>query len=382
MRSTLFAALALLTLALPTGAAAETPEDPARFGPYAVGVTTLEVRSLLHPRETLHTMVWYPADVAVDAEPYVYLDDPLVGSLSFTAVLDAAIVREDGPYQVIAFSHGNGGVNYQSVFMTELLASHGYIVVSPDHPGNTLFDYNPTSLVTGWFTRPLDISAVLDEMERQNDASTSRFRDLLDMEGGVGMTGHSFGGYTTLAVAGARVNLNPPAERCARARDPEACAVLKAARATHRPLNDGFLDLSDPRVIAAVPLAPLGWEPFRAEGLAYLTVPLQLQGGLLDDTCPYETEVLPAYTYASGPKSLLEIFDAGHMAWTDLCELQPDYEECFAPFLPMDLAHDVINRYAHSHFQVYLSGDTRYETFLTDDAAIDLADILAWHQAL
>ena len=42
-----------------------------------------------------------------------------------------------GPWPIILFSHGNQGIKEQSFFLTEHLASHGYLVVAPDHQYNT-----------------------------------------------------------------------------------------------------------------------------------------------------------------------------------------------------------------------------------------------------
>ncbi len=45
------------------------------------------------------------------------------------AVRDAALDRRGAPYPTILFFHGNGGVRAQSYFLTEHLASHGFVVV-------------------------------------------------------------------------------------------------------------------------------------------------------------------------------------------------------------------------------------------------------------
>lgn len=45
-----------------------------------------------------------------------------------------------GPFPLVVYSHGNGGLRYVSAFLTEHLASHGFIVVAPDHVGNTAID--------------------------------------------------------------------------------------------------------------------------------------------------------------------------------------------------------------------------------------------------
>ena len=82
--------------------------------------------------------------------------------------------RADGPYPLVVFSHGAYGVRFQSVFFTAYLASHGYVVVAPDHPDNCLFDlfvqggYSMEEVVNSSFDRPFDIT--------NSNAKTSRLR--------------------------------------------------------------------------------------------------------------------------------------------------------------------------------------------------------------
>ena len=55
------------------------------------------------------------------------------GELATSAAADVAFRFDDGPYPVVFFSHGSGGIRMQSTYLTVALASHGYVVVSPDH---------------------------------------------------------------------------------------------------------------------------------------------------------------------------------------------------------------------------------------------------------
>ena len=61
-----------------------------------------------------------------------------------------------------------------------------------------------TSLPREYVDRPLDISFTLDELERLT-AVGGAYQGRLDLNR-VGMIGHSLGGYTTLAIAGAPIN--------------------------------------------------------------------------------------------------------------------------------------------------------------------------------
>jgi len=174
--------------------------DPFARGTYPVGVRTIEVYDAERDR-MLPTEVWYPATSAyvgqdlADATKDVY--EPLANlPPSFqNAVRDAD--EADGGIP-IAFSHGVAGHRRQSTHLCTHLASHGYVVAAPDHVGNTLADLMHQFLsgpsgadllelfIQSGLDRPIDILRVLDAVGGEEP---------------VGVCGHSFGGWTTLAVA-------------------------------------------------------------------------------------------------------------------------------------------------------------------------------------
>jgi dienelactone hydrolase len=110
---------------------------------------------------------------------------------------------------MVVFSHGYGGHRRQSTFLCTHLASHGYLVAAPDHTGNTIQDVmegilarvqgrpavDPfTTLKDFIVLRPADVTFLLDHLlaDGQLDADPER----------IGLAGHSFGGWTTLATTG------------------------------------------------------------------------------------------------------------------------------------------------------------------------------------
>lgn len=202
--------------------------DPGKPGPYTVGVTTLRLSDTSRvddktkePRPMV-VEIWYPAvddankgtpdayQVSNDAPPAV--QDRLkqlgieVPAMKQNAFRDAEPLRKEGPYPIILFSHGSGGIRYQSVFQTVHLASHGYVVVSVDHAGNTLYDLfldpkaqDPTRLFKAAVDRPLDVKFSLEEVKKRAQHPQDRFHQLIDFSK-IGTTGHSFGGMTSILV--------------------------------------------------------------------------------------------------------------------------------------------------------------------------------------
>ena len=124
MRRTLVIALALL--ALPALAAAAGP-DFTQHGPLEVGrriVRWTKASETTGEPRVLDTLIWYPAEA---------------GSGSPDATTEDAPVAE-GRFPVILFSHGSCGLPGQSPFYVETLASWGFVVAAPPHPGNQTVD--------------------------------------------------------------------------------------------------------------------------------------------------------------------------------------------------------------------------------------------------
>lgn len=116
------------------------------------------------------------------------------------------------PAPVVVISHGMGSTPAGFAYLGEHLASHGFAVAIPEHIGSGeaikkalfkgLIDTNV--FPTDFIERPLDVKQTLDELERLSQ-SDPILKERFNMQN-VGMMGHSFGGYTALAVAGARLN--------------------------------------------------------------------------------------------------------------------------------------------------------------------------------
>jgi len=307
----------------------------------------------------LTIQVWFPASEA-DDELYKY-DDLIVGGAYEDGVPDCA-----AHHPVVLFSHGNLGVRYQSYFLTEHLASHGYIVVAPDHTGNTLYD---NSLPRGDLAirRPLDIADSFDWLLEENADPESALYDCIDPAAGYAVTGHSFGGYTTLAVAGATLDLAGLAVMCA-AYDDLLCGA-EAVWDTWFPDDDSG-DLSDDRVWAAVAQAPAGKVAF-ADGLADIEVPILVVGGLIDDITPWETEVRPIYDLlAANPRYLAGLEGVGHFTFTDFCF--PGFNGCNPGDLPVEETHALLTDLVQATFDV-ARGEERARPWLPPES-----DALVW----
>jgi predicted dienelactone hydrolase len=220
LRLTVFVALLLLRICAPRAFAQETPlPDPEKPGAYPVGVTTILLvdHSRTDPAtngpRSLITEIWYPAEEDARGLPKNRRLDFFLKNKApeFSVLLQVAFgvdvvqadarfqnmaVRDtrlrDGVYPLPLFSHGNGGLRMQNAFWCEHMASHGYIVMSPDHTGNcavtfidgkmVMFENSDEGRKRLAADRPNDLSFLIEAMGRMNKGGDSRFFGRVDLE--------------------------------------------------------------------------------------------------------------------------------------------------------------------------------------------------------
>ena len=159
----------------------------------------------------LTSAVWYPTRV----RPRLYCyGGPSSGWVALNAQPD-----QGGPYPLLVFSHGYAGSGLGALFMTEALASRGWIVVAPDHHDRFSAARIRAGAVTdvdgqGLRRHALEIAASgpekrdeysyrLDEMKAALDGILSHptLGPLVDRRR-IAIGGHSFGGFTALGLCG------------------------------------------------------------------------------------------------------------------------------------------------------------------------------------
>jgi predicted dienelactone hydrolase len=361
IRSLSLAAVALLWLAAglaasPAGAQGGAP-DPSTLGPFDVGHTQMVVVDPNREDRTLPTEIWYPAD------PGSAVGEPTFYSLLGPVGLDSAVAVDDIPptekmfRPLIIFSHGSGGFAIQSIVLMETLASHGFFVAAPNHVGNTQSDEmngtsDPFDVIAR--NRPQDASVVIDALlERSFTPGDPIFLKIRPFM--IGAAGHSFGGFTVLALAGGYEDI--PA-------DPRVTAIL--------PISGAASILSD-------------------EELQAIDIPTLFLGGTEDDAVPIDPVTIRAFDLISTrgiDKFRVDIEGATHTHFANICDiaqvliglgllpefwealgagalLQPYEDTCTPEAFPIDEAVRIQNLYNVSFFNRYLLFDLRYQYFLT-----------------
>jgi predicted dienelactone hydrolase len=346
--------------------------DPSTYGPFPVGVRsfTLWDPSRRSPDGSTDRMlvceVWYPAtESARDAGGATYvlhdlLPDDLkaqipaeaLGEVWSAAVPDAEPRRGHRPFPLVVFSHGKGSLRLQSTFYTVFLASHGYVVVSPDHQGDQLVDLlregdvEISSTLDSFFDRPEDVRFILDHFEKL--PADSFLHGMVDLER-IGVTGHSFGALTSMRIAG-----------------------------------------EDARVDAVVAHTPASYILTQTDILTPMEqwgIPILLQAADLDRTLPVEEHTMTTWPHLVAPRYLLRLRTAGHFTYSDLCVLDVETidaaiemdvsntltDGCGDENLSVDIAFPVIRHYAIGFFNRYLRGSIETQALLVESAGKTLA---------
>ncbi len=276
---------------------------------------------------------------------------------------------------VILFSHGLASSPADSSDVLRQLASHGYLVAAPQHPGsdaiwlqemlrglhNDIFDINDFS------NRPKDISFVIDELERRNP---TEFNGKLDLEK-VGVAGHSFGGYTALALGGATVDLAYLKEECVRPYAAINIALLLQCQALRLP-PDQLTNLQDDRTAAVVAANPVNRSIFGQQGLAKINVPIIMASGSYDPATPPALEQAASFTWLTAPdKYWLIIQGQAHVNFT---KIDPGINDAIKSMKDITLpSQGLIGGYmkaiALPFFEVYLRQNDTYKPYLKSSYA-------------
>ncbi len=260
--------------------------------------------------------------------------------------------RASGPLPVIIFSHGLGGSREGYQYLGGHWASHGYVSVHVQHPGSDETVWKGLGIRAreemlsalrramldprNALDRPRDVSFAIDQMAKLN-GEDSRFRARLDM-GRIGVAGHSFGAYTTLAVVG-QVGIGPLGRE---------------------------LSLADPRVQAAIPMsAPAPRRRDRLDQVyGKIRVPCLHMTGTLDDSPLGDTQVserrIP-FDHIVGADQYLLILNGGdHMVFSGHPRLRGSGEKD-------QRFQQLIAACSTAFWDAYLKGDSQAKSFLAQN---------------
>ncbi|WP_230467225.1 alpha/beta hydrolase family protein [Lujinxingia vulgaris] len=348
----------------------ELPEGPwpiEERGHFNIGYSYTKIAYL--PRgdgeeeREIFISIWYPTlDTEGHEARYLNAINAPAGVLRDpTPAIDQA-----EPAPLMVFSHGNGSFSVQSYFFAEYLTSHGYVVIAPDHKGNTFSDTGGAVQLGSTVYRPQDVSAILDWVEALPE-DHALYGKISPSK--IAISGHSLGGFTTLANTGATLDMEAVDAGCAaNTISNRICQIFENDQ--NAIFAEGFLD---DRFKASIPMTPAGAEVY-VPGTSAIEIPTLMWTAGRDLTLPNEVEGDPLWEAMQGSQHRrIDITDGGHFTFSNLCELLGGAVEdlqddgCSPTNIGYEEAYLVINAYSMAFLRLHLDGDTSYEAMLNGD---------------
>lgn len=272
------------------------------------------------------------------------------------------------PFVVI--SHGLGSSREEFASMAAHLASYGFAVAVPEHPGSNI-QYQQEFLANlsyegidplEFIYRPWDIKTLLNTL-----AADPSYAQMLDLDD-VGVIGHSFGGYTALALAGGPLNLDRIRASCDPVQYVLNFSTLLQCRAARLPIAD--YDLSDERIGAVMAYSPVTSLLLGPESMAAIDIPVMIVAASSDFVAPAIPEQIHPFIWLETREKFLATFvPASHVSingevdFPDQVDLSPQVASLLtgpAPELSTDYAHALNVAF----MSVYITEQLTYETFL------------------
>ncbi|GGX60996.1 hypothetical protein GCM10010358_14450 [Streptomyces minutiscleroticus] len=208
---------------------------------------------------------------------------------------------------VVLFSHGQGPSNNLSSLngyapIANLWAAAGFVVIQPTHLGSRTLSRqlgDAPGAPYFWRSRAEDMTHVLDRLD-EIEKAVPLLAGRIDHTK-VAVAGHSFGGFTSSTLLGAKVTDPDTGEEVSFLEPRIKAGVLLAA--------PGRGDVINGPMGQALPV-------FATIDFSTMTTPALVVAGDEDDSRHF-TDMGPdwhadPYTLSPGPKSLLTLFGAGH----------------------------------------------------------------------
>jgi predicted dienelactone hydrolase len=213
----------------------------------------------------------------------------------------------------------------QMAWLGTALARAGFIAAAVNHPGNNALEPYTAEGFILWWERATDLSDVLDGM-----LADPEFGPKLDSSR-IGAAGFSIGGYTVLALGGARADISVVIDLCRQHPEDTVCHVpeMKGMGSTEQMLaavrKSSGVSLArsdesyrDPRVRAIFAIAPPVGVTIALDSLHSIRVPVEIVAGAADPILPPKDNADLARAHIRGAKETV-LPNVVHYTFLDTC---------------------------------------------------------------
>jgi predicted dienelactone hydrolase len=308
---------------------------------YQVGYRVLEISTTDYENKkvSVDVAVWYPSSENEKSFQYTYGKNQVRTEIALNGK------PASGKFPLVIYSHGATGCGLSMAFLTEKLASEGFIVASPDYPDEYYLcrtkgdlpkqkifyklkmlkwikDLNDHMLGVKSYRpqlayRPNLVKAVINEILDENKDADSPFYGLVNGNE-IGMVGHSFGAWTSILVGGADLTY----------KDPRVKAIVSYSS----PVYEGVFELSE---------------------MANIRIPAMFMYGEKEARRRGEND-RQLYDWVNAPKFLLQIKGAGHLTFSG--GVREEFSS-ISEYRLKDPIRAAIVDYTVAFFEYYLKND-------------------------
>ena len=348
-------------------------DEVDQMGSYQVGYHTedIQIQNIVTESErTVRVALWYPTPEAGDE----YATYPVV-AVRQRAWKDVPVAL-DSKAPLLLYSHGSIVFPEMGAFMAEFFASHGWIVAAVEHTGNTLTNAIEDRPDEIYAQRPSDVSQVLDWLLSLE--AGHKLANLVDSHSIV-VSGHSFGGYTSFALAGAHYDVPYLQNEHCLEKEESLCDSLQGR------LGELLMQgARDERIKVSIPQSAGNFDFFR-QGTHQVQIPTLMITATRDQASTESGSNQPYWQALSEANSndndelnqirlthrRLSFLQAGHATFTVACEHFPTLEQddgCGEDFTPVLEAQAVMLSHALAFSRWHLWQDQAAYEYLQNDA--------------
>ncbi len=277
------------------------------------------------------------------------------------------------PAPVVVLSHGLASDRQHFAATAKHLASHGFLAITLEHPGSNLQKFK--NLLAGsskemfdvseFIDRPQDVSYVLDDLWR-------RMPGMANVQQ-VGVIGHSFGGYTALALAGATLDFDYLTKACSQGFNTTNASLLLQCEALKLPRQ--AYNFRDDRIKFALAINPIESSIFGPKGMAKIQIPVAIAASSEDVVASAVLEQIKPFSWIVSPERYLFVVrGVGHV--TDVRSFIRAFMPSLASVVP-DKNIEPLKEYSRifvlALVQTHVANRNAYRPYLQSGYAISIS---------